>query len=36
MTNIFLERLCPKFNGETSSRPFLKNVKIEHISGSTV
>ena len=33
---IFLEKFYPKCGGETSSKPFFKKVKIEHISGSIV
>ena len=36
MRNIFLENLCTKCGEETSPRSFFKNIKIEHISGSTV
>ena len=36
MRNIFLEKLSTKYNGKTISTPFLKKIKIEHISGSIV
>ena len=37
MRNVYLETLCTKCGGESSSRPtFLKKIKIERISGSTV
>ena len=36
MKNIFLEKSDTKYDGETSSRPFSKKIKIEHISESIV
>ena len=34
MRNIFPEQPYTKCGGETILRPFLKKIKIEHISGS--
>ena len=36
MRNIFVEKPCTKWGGETSLRPFFKKNKIQHSSGSTV
>ena len=36
MRNNYPETLCTKCGGESSSRPTLKKIKIERISGSTV
>ena len=36
MTNIFLEKSCTKYGGETSPRPFSEKIKIEYIFGSRV
>ena len=36
MINIFLEKSCTKSGGETSARPFFCQIKIQHVSGSTV
>ena len=36
MTSVFIEKSEKQCDGETSSRPFYKKIKIEHISGSTV
>ena len=35
MRDIFLEKSCPKYDGETSPRRFFKKIKIGHISGSS-
>ena len=34
--NIFLEKSCAKYCGETNPRAFFEETKIEHISESTV
>ena len=36
MRNIFLEKSYANCVGETRPRPFLKKIKIEHISGLPV
>ena len=36
MRNIFLEKSYTESGGETSPRPFLSKIRIEHTSGSIV
>ena len=36
MNNVFLQKSCTNYGGESNSRTFLWKVKIEHISWSTI